>query len=86
MQFDLKEQELKKLRLLQRKERNTRRFKKLTVLIIVHNNYKISEIELALGLDDNTIRQYVSSYREESLEDYLSDKYVGCVGKLDKEQ
>jgi len=52
----------------------------------MHNNYKISEIELALGLDDNTIRQYVSSYREENLEDYLSDNYVGCVGKLSKEQ
>jgi len=86
MQFDLKEQEFKKLRLLQRKERNTRRFKKLTVLIMLHNNYKISEIELALGLDDNTIRKYVSTYREKSLEVYLSDNYVGCVGKLSKEQ
>ena len=39
-----------------------------------------------LGLDDNTIRKYVSTYREKSLEVYLSDNFVGCVGKLSKEQ
>lgn len=86
MQFQLTTDEYKKLRKLQRHERNSRNYKKITVLIMLHNDYKINDIESALGLDDNTIRRYASLYSEAGLMEYLQDHYVGCSGKLSIEQ
>ena len=82
MHFVLKKSDLKMIRLLQKKERDTRRYKKLTVLVMLHSQYKMVEIELNLGLDDNTIRLYARRYEELGLESYLKDHYVGYSGKL----
>ncbi len=86
MEFQLNKSEFNKLRSLQRKERDNRRYKKLTVLVMLHSKYEIVQIEIALGLDDNTIHRYVNLYKAKGLYAYLKDNYVSFQGKLNTEQ
>ena len=87
MDFKLETREYYDLRRIQKKTGlPPRQYKKVTVLIMLHQGHKISVIESALGLDDNTIRRYVKSYKDLDIEDYLKDNYVRYGGCLISEQ
>lgn len=87
MTYDLDKLEYNKLQQMQRDpDLSRRRYRKVTVLVMLHQDYKIEAVEAALGLDDNTIRRYWSGYKEEGLEVYLSDNYVPYAGKLTDEE
>lgn len=59
-----------------------RRYRKVTVLVMLHQGHSIEVIEAALGLDDNTIRRYWDGYEEQGIDTYLADHYVPYSGKL----
>lgn len=87
MNFELELADYKKLRELQRNTKlSRRRYRKVTVLVMLHQGHSIEVVESALGLDDNTIRRYVGGYEENGIETYLSDHFVPYSGKLSKEQ
>ena len=87
MEFQLSQEEFTKLRKTQKKTNlHPRRYKKVTVLIMLHQKHSISVIEAALGLDDNTIRRYVKGYEKRGLESYLKDGYIPYSGKLSEAQ
>jgi transposase len=87
MDFQLSQEEIKELRRIQQKDRfHRRRFVKATVLIMLHRQLSIEDIEVSLGIDDNTIRRYVKGYRERGLKRYMQDGYISYCGKLSKEQ
>ncbi len=84
--FKLRDEDYVILCNLQRKEKISRRYKKVTVLIMLHQEYSVSSIESALGLDDNTIRRYAEQYSEVGLKRYLKQHHVPYEGKLSKDQ
>lgn len=87
MNFQLSIEEFRELRKIQKKTNlHPRRYKKVTVLIMLHQKHSVSVIEAALGLDDNTIRRYVKGYEKRGLENYLKDGYIPYSGRLDEEQ
>ena len=87
VKFGLSETQYVVLRRMQKKERaSPRRYKKITVLIMLHQKYNISDIESVLGLDDNTIHRYQEGYEQQGLEGYLSDGYLVYRGKMSEEQ
>ena len=87
MEFELSEAEYQELRKIQKKDRlHPRRYRKLTVLIMLHQGHSVSVIEAALGLDDNTIRRYVKGYQKRGLSNDLNDGYVPYSGKLSDDQ
>lgn len=63
-----------------------RRYRKVTVLVMLHQGYTVEMIEGALGLDDNTVRRYWEGYEDKGIETYLADHYVPYSGKLSEEQ
>lgn len=52
MQFELSEKDYQELRKIQKKkDLHPRRYRKVTVLILLHQGHSVSVIEAALGLD-----------------------------------
>jgi transposase len=87
MTFELSQDEYQELRKIQKKERlHPRRYRKVTVLIMLYQGHSVEVIEAALGLDDNTIRRYVAGYQKRGLANYLTDGYIPCSGKLSEDQ
>ncbi len=87
MDFQLSPADYLELRKLQKKVNlHPRRFRKVTVLIMLYQGHTVLAIEAALGIDDNTIRRYVKGYRERGLKRYLEDGYLPYCGKLTEEQ
>lgn len=84
--FKLDIESYRRLRQMQKKANlHPRRYKKVTVLIMLHQKHSVSVIEAALGLDDNTIRRYVRGYEKRGLDNYLKDGYIPFSGRLSKE-
>lgn len=87
MDFQLSTEEYEQLRRLQKKANlHPRRYRKITVLIMLHQGHSVSAIEAALGLDDNTIRRYVRGYEKRGLKNFLKDGYIAYSGKLEEHQ
>jgi len=87
MTFSLDPQEYEELRTLQKRpDLSRRRYRKVTVLIMLTQGHAVSVIEAALGIDDNTIYRYVRGYLKTDLNTYLSDNYVPFAGCLTEEQ
>ena len=87
MTFILEPEQYAELRALQKRpDLSRRRYRKVTVLIMLHKGFSVSAIEDILAIDDNTIYRYVRGYIKEDLETYLSDDYVPFSGRLTEEQ
>ncbi|OAV43234.1 IS630 family transposase [Lewinella sp. 4G2] len=87
MSLILTKDELEALQL----EQNTaglskRRYRKVTVLIMLHQGHSVKTIEAALGIDDNTIYRYQRAYYKAGLSDFLDDSYVAYTGRLTDKQ
>ncbi len=83
MDYKLSTADYKKSKGLQKNPKlSRRRYRKVTVLVMLHQEYSVEMVEAALGMDDNTIRRYWEGYREKGVEAYLADHYVPYSGKL----
>ena len=86
MKYELSKEDYQRLKVLQRNTKlSRRRYRKVTVLVMLHQGFSIEMIEGALGLDDNTIRRYWEGYQSKGIETYLADHYVPYTGKLTNE-
>ena len=52
---------------------------------MLHYGLTIGQIEMSLGIDDNTIFRYAKAYKEKGLKRYMEDGYVPYSGKLSEE-
>ena len=87
MDYQLSPQDYKKLRELQNNVKlSRRRYRKVTVLVMLHQGFSVEMVRMALGLDDNTVRRYWEGYEEQGIDTYLADHYVPYSGKLTSEQ
>jgi len=85
--YQLSKQDYQKLRQLQKNTKlSRRRYRKVTVLVMLHQGFSVETVQAALGLDDNTIRRYWQGYQDIGIETYLADHYVPYTGKLTEEQ
>ncbi len=53
---------------------------------MLHQGFEVTDIEAALGIDDNTIYRYAQAYQKVGLKSYIEDGYVSYSGKLTEEQ
>jgi transposase len=87
VEYKLSKEDYARLKALQKNTKlSRRRYRKVTVLVMLHQGYTVEMIEGALGLDDNTIRRYWEGYEDKGIETYLADHYVPYSGKLSEEQ
>lgn len=87
MKIELTEQELINLKKTQRKAGlHRRRYIKVTVIIMLYQGFDVSQIEAALGIDDNTIYRYEKAYKKVGLKSYVEDGFVPYTGKLNEVQ
>lgn len=84
--FEIDDSTLAKLRWQQRRERNKKRYVKITTLIMLGEGFSVEQTAKALGVSTATIYRYKELYEEKGLDDYLSDNYVGYSGKLNEQQ
>lgn len=81
--FHLDEATIKRLRFLQRTNKDRRVFIKVTVLLMLHKQYTPGEIADSLGIDDATVYRYRQAYESRGLDDYLKSNFVAYSGQLD---
>lgn len=74
------------LRRLQKRERGSDLYIRITTLLMMDSGFSISQIELSLGIDQTTINRYLIKYQKEGLDSYLRLNYVAYSGKLTAEQ
>jgi len=74
------------LRQLQRREKDSQRYMKITVILMFDSGFSAEDIANAFGLDRSTIYRYAESYQNESLDDYLLRFYSGSDCHLTEEQ
>ena len=87
MNYQLSDQDYEQLRALQRNTKlSRRRYRKVTVLVMLHQGFAVTAVESALGLDDNTIRRYWEGYETKGIDTYLADHYVPFTGRLTERQ
>ncbi len=87
MTFSLDPEQYEELRALQKRpDLSCRRYRKVTVLVMPHKGFSVSDVKDILAIDDNTIYRYVRGYLKVDLETYLSDDYVPFSGRLTEEQ
>ncbi|MEZ4942426.1 MAG: IS630 family transposase [Saprospiraceae bacterium] len=77
---------VKRLRLMQRIEKDKRVYIKVTVLLMLHQGLTPLTIAESLGIDDSTVYRYRLAYEEMGLEDYLKTFFVAYSGRLTVEQ
>lgn len=82
----LTQEEYEFLVIAQKKEKVSRRYKKITVLLMTYQGHSIESIQAALGIDDNTVRRYVKNYEEKGFKRFVKDNYLKYEGKLNKDQ
>ena len=78
--------ERERLQVLQKREKNNSLYIRITVLLMLDDQFSISQITRSLGLDQTTINRYIHTYQEQGLDAYLTLNYVGYSGKLTDEQ
>lgn len=87
MKIKLSDIELTSLRTLQKANRGSKLYIKITVILMLDGGFTGEDISYALGIDSNTVSTYKKLYLSSpDLDDYLSDNYVHYQGKLTKEE
>lgn len=84
--INLDEATLKRLRFLQRTNKDRRVFIKVTVLLMLHMQFSAQDISASLGIDDGTVYRYRQAFENEGLETYLKSSFVAYSGKLNEDQ
>ncbi|WP_250631888.1 IS630 family transposase [Rhodoflexus caldus] len=86
MQITLDPETRDYLRKLRKKERDKKRYIKISVILALDAGHSAQEVAAILGLDDATIYRYAAVYQNVGIEDYLKQNWVPYVGKLTEEQ
>lgn len=84
--IQLDEETRKRLRQLQKTNKDKTVFVKATVLLMLDQGYTPEAIATSLGIDASTIFRYQKAFKETGLNSYLGNRYVAYSGKLTLEQ
>jgi transposase len=80
--IQLDDQTRLKLKQMRRSERNVRRHTKLSVILNLDRGLSYQEVASFLDLDNSTVYRYATTYKEKTLDQYLSDSWTAYDGKL----
>ena len=84
--IQLDEDTRKRLRKLQKTNKDKNVFVKVTVLLMLDQGLSAEVIANSLGIDESTFFRYQKDFKENGLDAYLGNRYVAYSGKLSKEQ
>lgn len=84
--FSVDNSTMNRLRWKQRRERDKKRYVKVTTLIMLGEGHGVEETAKALGIASSTVYRYWELFEEKGLSDYLADNHVDYSGKLTEEQ
>jgi transposase len=84
--IQLDEETRKRLRKLQKTNKDKNVFVKVTVLLMLDQGISAEVIANSLGIDESTFFRYQKDFKENGLDAYLGNRYVAYSGKLSKEQ
>jgi transposase len=84
--FILTSEELSKLKLAHRSERNKRSAYRINAIILLGQGWKIIDVKDALLIDDETLRGYVEKYKTGGISALLETHYSGRVSLLSEHQ
>lgn len=82
--FHLTPKELAELRLAHKLERNKHHLYRLHAIILLGTGYTLQKVKEVLFIDDDTLRTYVDTYREQGINGLLIDGRGGKVCRLAK--
>ena len=80
--FHLSREELEKLHLAHRCERNKRYAYRLHAIILLGTGYTLQKVKEVLFIDDETLRAYVDTYRQQGINGLLLDERGGKTCRL----
>lgn len=87
MNIPLSNKEKYDLKKMHRQTKNRRDADKIKAVLMFSDGYTATEIAKVLLLDDDTVRAWISYYKEkENVEEWLMMNYVAYTGKLSKEE
>ena len=86
MQITLDTETRDHLRKLRKKERDKKRYIKISVILALDAGHSAQEVANLFGLDDATIYRYASLYQESGVESYLKGNFMPYTGKMTQEQ
>ena len=84
--FHLTDIDKSHLRVLQKREKDSHLYKRITVLLMLDGGFSIAQITVSLGLDQTTINRYIHLYNDQGLEAYLTLNYEGYSGRLSESE
>lgn len=84
--IQLDEDTRRRLRKLQRTNKDKTIFVKVTVLLMLDQGFSPESIANSLGIDQSTLFRYQSAFKDNGLDSYLGNRYVAYSGKLSQEQ
>ncbi|WP_133112008.1 helix-turn-helix domain-containing protein, partial [Candidatus Scalindua japonica] len=84
--FKLTQDEISSLKVTHRTTRKKREADRIKTIILLGTGWSVREVAEVLMLDDDTIRNYLSRYKEGKLELLLKDSHKGYGGKLSKSE
>ena len=79
--FKLTQDEISSLKVTHRSTKKRREADRIKTIILVGTGWSIREVAEVLMLDDDTIRNYLSRYKEGKLKLLLKDSHKGYGGK-----
>jgi transposase len=85
-EFILTTEELSKLKLAHRAERNKRSAYRINAIILLGQGWKIIDVKNALLIDDETLRSYVEKYKTGGISALLDTHYSGRASLLNVSQ
>lgn len=74
------------LRRLQKRERGSEFYIRITTLLMLDGGFSVSQVVFSLGIDQTTVNRYIVIYKNEGLDKYLTLNYEGYSGKLTEAQ
>ena len=87
MEINLGNKDRNYLRKIQRKHRGTKKYIRITVVLMLDGGFSGTDTAYALGIDSDTVSSYKKKYlNAKNLEDYLCDNYVAYKGKLSEKE
>ncbi len=85
-QIQLTKQEIDNLRKIQRKTKDKRIYRKVSVILGLMEGFTIEQLSTILGIDESTVKRYKKKYTEFGLEKLLQDDFKPYWGKLTSKQ
>ncbi len=86
LEIQLPKEEKNKLHKIQRETKETRIYRKVSILLGLDGGLSIAQLVITLGIDTSTINRYKQHYLRFGLDTYLQDDYKSYWGKLTSHQ